>query len=208
MLKKYLILLLSLSIVNTFAHAKIEFFQDKQAPEGTVFLDSNLSKTSLENFGDKVVLLTFWANWCANCTKELLELDCLQKDFRKLPFVVVAIAQSNNYETIKNFFKSYRLENIKPYYDAKAELFKAFEVVGLPSSYLIDKRGHIVAQFKGNVNWHTNESRDIILSYLEDDNDELPKNSYKDISLNQVIKKSEEQIPITVVPPQNNQIIK
>jgi hypothetical protein len=114
-------------------------------------------------------------------------LDILQKDFRKLPFEVLAISEDfKGVKAAEDHFNKYGIRHLKLYHDYKNSLFKAMSVIGLPTAFLIDPEGKIKVIFKGNTKWHDEPVRDILLSEIPG-NPETPKNSYITTSLNKKI---------------------
>jgi peroxiredoxin len=182
------IVLLQLFILSQHClAAKITLLEEVDPPD-TAFFTENGEKIFLEKFEGKVVLLSFWATWCASCTKEIPELDVLQKDFRKLDFEVVAVSEDfQGVNAAQGYFKKQEIRHLKIYHDYGNALFNALAVAGLPTSFLINADGKIVASFKGAVNWHDDEVRNIILTHIPN-NPTRPKNSYKEQSLNQKVK--------------------
>lgn len=187
-LRYFIIVILQFLITTTNVAAKVTVIESLDIPDNIAFFDENDNKKFLDQFENKTVLLVFWATWCSSCTKEMPDLDILQKDFRKLPFEVVAVSQDfQGVKIVQDYFKAQEIRHLKIYHDYKNELFKAFSVAGIPTSFLINSEGKMVATFTGNINWNDNEIRSIILSHI-DGNPPEPKNSYKSNSLNQAVK--------------------
>jgi thiol-disulfide isomerase/thioredoxin len=177
---------------------KIRVLEEKiPAPDDIAIFNEANEKIFLEQFEGKAVLLTFWASWCAPCAKEIPDLDILKKDFRKLDIEFVTV--STDYQGInaaKQFYETNEIRNLAVFHDYKNELFKAMEVRGLPTNFIIDSDGFVRAIIEGSVNWYDEEMREFLLEYI-DGNPVMPKNSFKDKSLNNnikpAIKKPEEQ---------------
>ncbi len=190
------LLLITSTIANhSFAAEKssVQFIEyaPKATPDDIAFFDKDGDKHYLEEYEGKTVLLVFWASWCSPCIQEMVDLDILQKDFRKLPFTILAI--SEDYQGVKivsDFYKRYNIRHLEVLHDYKNALFKDFEVVGMPTSFIITPDGQNVGMFKGVVNWYDEEVRNILLSHIPGNPGE-PKNSYKDDSLNQIINTTE-----------------
>lgn len=161
-------------------------------PESSFVPDVNFfneagEKVFLDQFEGKTILLCFWASWCGPCIDELPSLDILQKDFRKLPFEVVAVSEDfNGMEVAKAHFNKYGIRHLKLYHDYKNALFKEMKVIGLPTAFLIDPEGKIKVLFRGNIKWHDEEIRGVLLAEIEG-NPPMPKNSYIATSLNKKI---------------------
>jgi len=190
----YKILLLSLLLNLSFIHFSlasennIKIIDSLSIPDELPFFDSENKKHYFDEYDGKIILVVFWASWCSSCTKEMPELDILQKDFRKLPFKIIALSQDyKGFEVIKQFYKTHEIRQLEMFHDQHNSLFKAFKVVGLPSAFLLGENGKIIASFTGNTDWHRDEVRDFILSYLTGQK-EAPKNSYQKTILNQFSK--------------------
>lgn len=151
------------------------------------FFDKEGKKVFLDQFEGKTILVMFWASWCGSCVEELPSLDALQKDFRKLPFEVVAISEDfKGIDVAEEHFNKYGIRHLKLYHDYQNSLFNSMSVIGLPTAFLIDPEGKIKVIFKGNTKWHEESIRSILLSEIRG-NPEIPKNSYATISLNKTI---------------------
>ena len=176
-----------LFVANIFAGkitiAKQDNFIDPQAS----FYDVEGNKVYLDTYEGKTVLLVFWATWCGACVNEMLSLDNLQYDFRKLPFKILAISEDQRgVEVVKEFFIEKDIRHLSIFHDQRNSLFKLMEVTGLPTAYLIDPDGRIKLIFNGLLKWHNDEVRRTILNEL-DGNLELPKNTFQEVPINRRI---------------------
>lgn len=124
----------------------------KQAPAftGTQALDG--ATYSSEQFKGKVALVSFWATWCTTCKADEPLIESLRKEFKDEPdFVLLGIATQDSLEKVK----SYLAAGNRPYpnlFDERGRLAIEFGVYGVPETYLIDRRGHIVEKIAGPVN--------------------------------------------------------
>lgn len=188
--KKYIVFLLSIIVLipKIYAKSPVDQLKGSNVPDNIIFFDEEKNQYSLDQFEGKTILLVFWATWSATCVKEMPDLDILQKDFRKLPFSVIPISEDyQDIKVIKEYFKSYQIRYLPIYHDYRNQLFKALDIVSLPTSILIDPNGKIVTSFIGNTNWHDEKIREIILSSIPGNYPE-PKNSYNEQSLNKPAK--------------------
>ncbi|MCK9209725.1 MAG: TlpA family protein disulfide reductase [Ignavibacteriaceae bacterium] len=125
------------------------FSQDKKAPNFS--LKSVDGKTvKLSDYKNKVVLIDFWATWCPPCRKGIPDLIELQKEFKK-DFVVLGISvDSDTKGDVPSFIKNYGINYPIVYGDeSTAKLFGG--VSGIPTSFLIDRKGNIVDKHVGLV---------------------------------------------------------
>ncbi len=159
-------------------------------PSDIPFYDKDNQKHFIEDFEGRTLLIVFWATWCAPCLHEMIELDLLKKDFRKLPIDILPISQDfGGIKVIEPFYQQNGIRNLPIYHDYKNELFRELKASGVPACYIIDKDGFIKAIIKGSVNWGEETMRQLLLEYIEG-NPVMPKNSYRNNSLNQTIKAS------------------
>ncbi|RYE05990.1 MAG: TlpA family protein disulfide reductase [Rickettsiaceae bacterium] len=174
-----IVLVMYFCYVPSVLAAKIVNLEKQDTPSDVPFFDENGNKHFLDQSEGKTLLIVFWATWCASCEKEMPDLDILAKDFRKLPFEVITLSQDfQGIEIVKKFFESKQIRYLRAYHDYHNQLFAAFSVVGLPSSFVISAEGKMVVSFNGIVNWYDNDIREILLSHIAG-NPETPKNSYK-----------------------------
>lgn len=175
-------------------------------PTDIAFYDKNNEKRFIEDFEGKTLLIVFWATWCAPCLHEMLDLDILKKDFRKLPIEILPISQDfGGIKIVQNFYEQNGIRNLPIYHDYHNELFRELKGSGVPSCYIVDKDGLIKAIIKGSVNWGEENMRQLLLEYIEG-NPVMPKNSYRNHSLNQTIKPSAqktEEVKSNKTPEEN-----
>ncbi len=131
------------------------------------FTDLAGNRIRLADFKGRVVLLNFWATWCAPCIREMPSLDRLQAALgdRDLRVVAVSIDRAG-VKVIRPFAKRLGLARLGLYHDPEGALFRAFGVSGLPASFLIDREGGIVGAYAGPAEWDAPEPRSLIEHYL------------------------------------------
>ncbi len=97
---------------------------------------------SLSRQKGKVVLLDFWASWCAPCKIELPLLNGLQKKYGKSGLVVIAVNIDNKAKNARDFLDKHNITLINTW-DKKKKVVAAYNVETMPTSILIDKKGKI-----------------------------------------------------------------
>ena len=119
-----------------------------------MFKNSEDITISLENFKGKLVVINFWATWCAPCREEMPSLDILQsnKNFQDLIVLPINVGKENK-EKAKKFFNDLQIKNLKLYYDDSVKLANAFSLIGLPTTIFIDKDGDEFARIIGSVDF-------------------------------------------------------
>lgn len=126
------------------------------------------NKTTLVAFRGKVVLLNFWATWCAPCIREMPSLDRLQVKLKGEGLEVIAVSEDfAGLDLVRPFFERLKLENLTIYLDSDGALGKAFGIAGLPTTLLIDREGRVVGGLEGPAEWDSDEAVALIRHYLE-----------------------------------------
>jgi thiol-disulfide isomerase/thioredoxin len=155
----FIILCCLLLSVNTSLAGKILLESDNIfLPEDIVFFYDKNNRRLFSEFDGEILLVSFWATWCASCVQEMPELDILQKDFRKLPFNVIALSQDfQGISAVEQFFRDKEIRYLKIYHDQNNKIFNELKITGLPTSLLVDRYGKIVLKFVGAIDWHSDE---------------------------------------------------
>ena len=98
----------------------------------------------------KVVLINFWATWCPPCRREMPSMERLAQRFKGQPFVVLAVDVGEDIDTIEAFTSQLDTTLTFPILlDTRSHAMRAWRVAGLPTTFLIDKQGRIVASAIG-----------------------------------------------------------
>ncbi len=101
------------------------------------------------NLKGKVIIVDFWASWCKPCRKSLPELDEIYKKYEG-KVVVIGFSKDEDEKAVKDFLKEFPVSYPVAMSNRKIEdMFGG--ILGLPTSFLIDKNGKIVRRFLGYV---------------------------------------------------------
>lgn len=116
---------------------------------------------SLKNYKSKVVLLNFWASWCAPCREEMPALEKLWSDYKGRGLVIIAIAADRRPETARRLIEKLGL-TFPALFDPEGTVRTLYEVAALPTTYLIGKDGKINGRALGAVQWDDVSPRKLI----------------------------------------------
>lgn len=136
------------------------------APQ-TAFADANGQTITLKDFLGKVVVLNFWATWCAPCVREMPTLDNLQAQLGGSEMAVVAVSEDRGgAKVVQPFMKRYALRHLEVYLDRKGALRREFGATGLPTTLVIDTEGKVVGGLQGPAEWDSEEALALIRFYM------------------------------------------
>jgi cytochrome c biogenesis protein CcmG/thiol:disulfide interchange protein DsbE len=115
--------------------------------------DFNLSQLDgptlrLSSYRDKIVLLDFWATWCAPCREETPNLVNLQKEYGDRGLQIIGVSMDDSAEPVHAFYRQFHMNYPVVMGNAKTgELYGG--VLGLPIAFLIDRNGRIYKKHVG-----------------------------------------------------------
>ena len=113
------------------------------APDFTL-KDIDGKKFSLKEYRGKVVLLNFWATWCPPCRREMPSMERLNQELRGKDFVVLALNQMEDTDQVFTYTAELAVSpTFTILFDKNSDVSRAYGVLGLPTTYLIDKKGNI-----------------------------------------------------------------
>ncbi len=99
-------------------------------------------------YAGKVVVLDFWASWCVPCRRSFPWLNAMHEKYAEQGLVIVGINLDMERGDAAKFLEEYPAE-FAIVYDEDKELARQFEVVAMPSSYVIGRDGKIAARHMG-----------------------------------------------------------
>lgn len=132
------------------------------------FTDRDGRARALADWKGKVVLVNFWATWCAPCVAEMPALDRLQKELGGGDFEVVAVSvDREGMKPVEPFLARYQLSSLTPYLNPDASLFRAFGEKTLPVTYIIGRDGRAMGRLEGAAEWDSASGKRLIRHYLD-----------------------------------------
>jgi thiol-disulfide isomerase/thioredoxin len=119
----------------------------------TVFKDAADADKTLKDFGGKVLVVNFWATWCAPCVKEMPSLERLSAKLGGKDFQVIAINQERNGAKVAKPFADKQGWKLPLYLDPATGFYRDAKLGGLPTTLIISKDGKELGRVAGEVEW-------------------------------------------------------
>lgn len=129
----------------------------RPAPDFTV--SDGTRTVHLADYRGKVVLLNFWATWCAPCIAELPSLQAMHQELPQVAVLAVSVDQDS--EAYHRFLERHPLD-LLTVEDSARQVNALYGTNLFPESYVIDRKGVIVRKFVSAQDWTNPE----IVNYL------------------------------------------
>jgi|TARA_B100000315_G_scaffold61791_2_gene56097 thiol-disulfide isomerase/thioredoxin len=117
-----------------------------------VLFDLNQKPVKLTDYKGAIVFLNFWATWCPPCREEMPSMQKLYNRYKTEPFKMIAVSLKESPETVEDFFKENRL-SFSALLDPWGEAGKKFGLNSIPTTFILDKNGNIIARALGPRDW-------------------------------------------------------
>ena len=126
--------------------------------ENVIEIDSN----------DGILVINFWATWCAPCKKEMPSLNNLAENMKYDGVRIVTVASGrNSKEAIEGFFSDNNLTNLNKFRDPKGKIAMSYGVTALPTTVVIDPSGKEIGRIIGDIDWNTENIRAFFRNLLK-----------------------------------------
>ena len=149
-------------ITSTFSHAEekpdiknLILTENPKIYEDVIFKDARQNDVNLEHFKGKLLILNFWATWCAPCREEMPSLDSLQSNSNldNLKIFPINIGQEDILKS-ESFFNELNIKNLDIYFDPPITLAKKFSLRGVPTTIFFNKEGKEFARIIGSIDFN------------------------------------------------------
>lgn len=146
---------------------KLVFHSEPKIVPEVSFSDLEGGSYTLADFSDQIVVLNFWATWCAPCRKEMPALDRLNAELGGPDFQVLAVATGRNPPgALTRFFEETGVETLTLYNDPQQEMARALAVLGLPITVVLDREGREIARMRGDAEWDSESAKAMLQALI------------------------------------------
>ena len=156
MIKRLIVFLILISSTMVLHAANLKPFNAKGPTPALKLQDLHGKMHDLNDYKGQVVLVQFWATYCAPCRKEMPSMNKLMKKMGDVPFTILAIDMAEPKHEVQRF-----VDEVKPEFtilmDETGEAISAWRVFAAPSNFIIDPQGKIRYTLFGGVEWDSDE---------------------------------------------------
>jgi len=146
---------------------KLQFHATPKSVPDIAFDTADGGTATLADYRGKLVVVNFWATWCAPCRKEMPMLDALQDQMGGETFEVVTIATGRNAPpAMKAFFEEIGVQHLPLHKDDNSALARAMGVLGLPVTLILSPEGVELARLTGDADWSSDSAKAILQALM------------------------------------------
>ena len=146
---------------------KFIFSEKTEVLSKPLILDANENMVEI-GYDEDILIINFWATWCAPCKKEMPSLNSLAENMKYEDIQIITIASGrNSKEAIDSFFDDNNLVNLEKYRDPRGRIAVKYGVTALPTTVVINPTGLEIGRIIGDIDWDTADVRSFLKKLLE-----------------------------------------
>ena len=126
------------------------------------------TERTIADYKGKVLVVNFWARWCAPCLKEMPSLDRLQTLMGQEGVLVLPVSLDRaGVKSVVPFYERAELKNLPVLVDQGRKFVRKLGVKGLPTTIIVDPNGLEVGRLEGPAEWDSAEAQTLLRRYLK-----------------------------------------
>jgi len=149
-------LIFSMVSTSTLHAANLKPVEKTVAAPALVLNDLNGKQHDLKDYKGHVVLVQFWATYCAPCREEMPSMNKMRNKMGEVPFKILAVDMGETKEEVTQF-----VNEVKPEFtilmDEAGKSIADWSVFAAPSNFIVDPKGNIRYTLFGGVEWDSDE---------------------------------------------------
>lgn len=148
--------------------ASFQWAADGRIAPATIFTDAAGRERTLADFRGRVVLVNFWATWCAPCVREMPSLERLQAKLGGPDFTVIALSEDRSgWDKIGPFRDRLGLKALPLYHDVRSAAMFAVKASSLPTTILYDRDGKELGRMSRPAEWDSPDALALIRYFID-----------------------------------------
>ena len=162
----FIFLMLSSFSLEASEIKNLIIYEEPKKYDNLSFLDDKNNVLKLNSFKGNIILLNFWATWCAPCKEEMPSLDLLEenKELNNLKIFPINVGK-DNLNKASSFFNNLKIRNLNLYFDNPQTLAKKLSLRGIPTTILFNKKGDEFARIVGSIDFSDQKFLDWLKQY-------------------------------------------
>jgi len=136
------------------------------APDFTLASNTGNNVRLAEHRGE-VIMLNFWASWCAPCRQEMPHLRALHEQYEPLGFKLLGINVDENTDDAKKAIAKLKI-SFPVLFDSNNEIAERFKVDAMPTTIIIDRDGNIRHLHRGYKPGYENDYQQQISQLIKE----------------------------------------
>ena len=121
-----------------------------------------------EDLKNKILVIDFWASWCAPCKKAFPALCEIQNEYLEKDVVVVGVNVDKDKSSMEKFLKK-NSYNFKIIFDIEKNLVSELNVKTMPTTFIVDKNSNIITEKRGYFKKTKSEIKSILDNLVNED---------------------------------------
>ena len=143
------------------------FLKQARAVRFGPFADAEGKPVTLDRYRGKVLLVNFWATWCAPCIHEMPTLDRLQKALGGADFAVLTVSlDRKGMAAVGPFWQEQGYKHLPILLDSRWKTARRLGVSGLPATFLLDRKHRILGYLLGPAEWDSPQAKAFLRFYI------------------------------------------
>jgi len=122
---------------------------------------------SLSQYKGQVVLINFWATWCGPCRQEMPLLDAMYKKYKGMGFTLIGVNVEPDSKGAEKFLQATPV-SFPVAFDAESRVSKLYNVQGMPTTVIVDRKGNARVLHKGYRPGDENEYLDQVRKLIRE----------------------------------------
>ncbi|MES9860970.1 MAG: TlpA disulfide reductase family protein [Candidatus Thiodiazotropha sp. LLP2] len=106
----------------------------------------------LHDYRGKVVIVNFWASWCAPCRNELPSMNRAWAELKSKDVAMLAINLGEEVDAVKAFLNDYPID-FQVLFDYHGRISQRWRVRGMPTTFVLNRKGKIIYKVVGEMAW-------------------------------------------------------
>jgi len=143
------------------------FLKEPRAVQFGPFADAEGRPVTMARYRGKVLLVNFWATWCAPCVHEMPTLDRLQAALGGPEFAVLTVSlDRKGMAAVGPFWQEQGYRHLPILLDSRWKTARRLGVGGLPATFLLDRKHRILGYLLGPAAWDSPQAKAFLRFYI------------------------------------------